>query len=261
MGLDAMTEEKKESKDVTPAADAAAQLVEPAAPESSVESAAAPVAAAPIAEGASELAPGVPRMAAPDFAARTVIEPVQNPPSGLFLMIVAAISFVLDIGSKLWAEKRPESNPSPGDLIENHLTFTLARNKGGAWGLLQGSDESLRRPFFLIVSVAAISFIVTLYRRLHPNQLALKWGLPLVLGGALGNVFDRIRYGQVIDFIDYRAEWVRKMNEFIAKHNPGHYVTDHWPTFNIADVAICVGVGLMAVEMFTSKRGPVARDA
>lgn len=202
------------------------------------------------------LAPGVERLAAPSFVAPTVLEPVQNPPSGLFLFVVAAISFVLDIGSKLWAEKRPESNPNPGDLIENHLTFTLARNKGGAWGLLQGSDESLRRPFFLIVSVAAISFIVTLYRRLQPNQLALKWGLPLVLGGALGNVFDRLRYGQVIDFIDYRAEWVRKMNEFIAKKNPGHFVTDHWPTFNIADVAICVGVGLMAVDMFTAKRGP-----
>jgi signal peptidase II len=113
---------------------------------------------------------------------------------------------------------------------------------------------------------------MTLYRRLNPRQRALKWGLPLVLGGALGNVFDRIRYGHVIDFIDYSAEWVRVMNEKLGQL--ANFVrkcfgdaptplssTDHWPTFNIADVAICVGVALMAIDMFTSKRGarPVLR--
>ena len=122
-------------------------------------------------------------------------------------------------------------------------------------GLLQGQSENVRRPFFLLVSVAAIAFIVTLYRRLQPRQYALKWGLPLVLGGALGNVFDRIRYGFVIDFIDYRADWLHKLNELIQKKYPAHIVTDHWPTFNVADIAICVGVGLMAVDMLTSRRG------
>ena len=58
-----------------------------------------------------------------------------------------------------------------------------------------------------------------------------------------------------VHVIDYRAEGVRSMNAFVAKYVQGHYVTDHWPTFNIADVAICVGVGLMAVDMFTSRRG------
>ena len=140
--------------------------------------------------------------------------------------------------------------------------FVLAKNKGGAWGLLQGQSENVRRPFFLLVSVAAIAFIVTLYRRLQPKQHALKWGLPLVLGGALGNVFDRIRYGFVIDFIDYRADWIKKLNELIQKKYPAHIVTDHWPTFNVADIAICVGVALMAIDMLTSRRGakkPAAR--
>ena len=62
------------------------------------------------------------------------------------------------------------------------------------------------------------------------------------MGGALGNVFDRIRYGYVIDFIDL--------------HTIYKGVDHHWPTFNVADIAICVGVGLMAVDMFTSRRGP-----
>jgi lipoprotein signal peptidase len=201
------------------------------------------------------LAPEAERLAAPSFAAKTIPDPVVSGPSGLFLAIVATASFAADIFSKLWAEKRLREYPHYADVLEGHLTFTLAENRGGAWGLLQGTSEALRRPFFLLVSIAAISFIVTLYRRLSPRQHALRWGLPLVLGGALGNVFDRLRYGHVIDFIDYRAEWVRKLNEFIAKYSAKHVVTDHWPTFNVADIAICVGVGLMAVDMFTSRRG------
>jgi len=177
------------------------------------------------------------------------------------LVVVATLSFVADIVTKLWAEKRFESYPSYVNVFDEHLMFVLAKNKGGAWGLLQGESENVRRPFFLLVSVAAIAFIVTLYRRLRPEQRALKWGLPLVLGGALGNVFDRIRYGYVIDFIDYRAAWILKLNELYAKYSPGHIPTDHWPTFNVADVAICVGVGLMAIDMLTPHRGKSAAHA
>jgi signal peptidase II len=202
-------------------------------------------------------------------------------PSYVFLAVVSVLTLGSDIGSKLWAEHRLETYPPFTPFWQTHLTFTLARNRGGAWGLLQGASENVRRPFFLLVSVAAITFIVTLYRRLQPRQRSLKWGLPLVLGGALGNVFDRIRYGWVIDFIDYKAEWVRKMNVIVSwlasevsywlavvqsvlrgagrhvvERSPATtYATDHWPTFNVADVAICVGVALMAIDMFTARRG------
>jgi signal peptidase II len=119
--------------------------------------------------------------------------------------------------------------------------------------LLQTTSENVRRPFFLLVSVAAIAFIMTLYRRLLPQQRALKWGLPMVLGGALGNVFDRIRYGHVIDFIDAHARLpLLQVHPFSIVWGPER----HWPTFNVADIAICVGVGLMAIDMFGSKRGP-----
>jgi signal peptidase II len=251
-----MSEEPTDSKPASPAAEAASTAAA-AAPEAL---ALPPGAEEPAGKSSGDggdgvYAPGIERLTAPAFVAKTIPHPVLDPPSGVFLIVVAVISFVLDIGSKIWAEKRLELDPRTMPVMENHLAFTLAKNHGGAWGLLQTSDESIRRPFFLIVSVLAISFIVTLYRRLHPSQTALKWGLPLVLGGALGNVFDRIRYGYVIDFIDYNAAWVHKMNELLAKGNPKIFITDHWPTFNIADVAICVGVGLMAVDMFTSKRG------
>lgn len=114
--------------------------------------------------------------------------------------------------------------------------------------------EHLRKPFFLVVSATAIWFIVSLYGRLSRSQRALTWGLPLVLGGALGNLSDRITRSQVVDFIDYRAEWVLHTNSFISRRVGAWTVTDHWPTFNIADVAICIGVGLMAVDMFGSRK-------
>lgn len=218
------------------------------------ESPALPAPAVPDGEG--PIAPGVERLGRPPGTSKQIPETMLgHRPSPMFLAVVSIASLVSDIGSKLWAEKRLADYPGYVTVIENHLMFVLAKNKGGAWGLLQGESENVRRPFFLLVSVAAIAFIVTLYRRLQPRQHALKWGLPLVLGGALGNVFDRIRYGYVIDFIDYRADWIRKLNEIVAKYNPKHIVTDHWPTFNVADIAICIGVGLMAIDMLTTKRG------
>jgi signal peptidase II len=182
-------------------------------------------------------------------------------PSFLFFGLVAGASLLVDVMTKAWAQlelsKRLLSDPSIV-LIEDHLFFTLAYNKGGAWGLLQTADEGIRKPFFLAVSVLAIAFIVSLYGKLSRHQQALKWGLPLVLGGALGNLSDRVVRSSVIDFIDYRADWILAMNKLIASAFPNWGVTDHWPTFNVADISICVGVGLMAVDMFTSRRGAAA---
>ncbi len=223
--------------------------------EASTSAAAVPPADSSVVEE-PPIAPGVERLGRPSGTSQAIPETMLGPrPSPMFLIVVALLSLVSDVGTKLWAEQKLADYPGYVTVIENHLMFVLAKNKGGAWGLLQGESENVRRPFFLLVSVAAIAFIVTLYRRLQPRQYALKWGLPLVLGGALGNVFDRIRYGYVIDFIDYRADWIRSFNELIGKYYPRHVVTDHWPTFNVADIAICVGVALMAIDMLTSRRG------
>lgn len=191
---------------------------------------------------------------------QATVDPAKPRPSIVFLLVVSVVSLALDLGTKWWALHTLEKTLPNGVAISKPveltpwLTLLLARNRGGAWGLLQTANEEIRKPFFLIISVLAIGFIVYLYRKVHPKQHALKWGLPLVLGGAIGNLVDRIRYGWVIDFIDYRAAWVRWLNEQIARIWETHAVTDHWPTFNIADVAICVGVGLMAIDMFTSRK-------
>lgn len=258
------TTEPKPEDATAPAAESPEASSAPAA-QSTADAAAAAFAnaeAAPSTLGAGDsvvdppIAPDVPRLDRPVGTSKLIPETILGPrPSPTFLAIVSIVSLASDVVTKLWAEKKLEGYPGYVNVIDNHLMFVLAKNKGGAWGLLQGQSENVRRPFFLLVSVAAIAFIVTLYRRLQPRQHALKWGLPLVLGGALGNVFDRIRYGFVIDFIDYRSEWIKKLNELIQKKYPAHIVTDHWPTFNVADIAICVGVALMAVDMLTSRRG------
>jgi signal peptidase II len=175
----------------------------------------------------------------------------KSRPSYVFLAVVSVLALAADLGSKLWAERRLGGSDGffhPVELIKGNLDFVLAKNPGGAWGILQDTPEYVRRPFFLLVSALAITFIVSLYRKLAPNQRALRWGLPLVLGGALGNLVDRIRYSHVIDFIHAHAKW------------RGH---DHsWPTFNVADIAICVGVGLMAIDMFSgTKPKPKTDDA
>ena len=183
------------------------------------------------------------RLGVPPGATPVVADYGRPHPSFVFFLVVSLGTLVADVVSKGWAATHLDGYPGSVDIWKNHLTLILAKNRGGAWGLLQSTSENVRRPFFLLVSVAAIVFILALYRRLQARQHALKWGLPLVFGGALGNVLDRVRYGHVIDFID--AHFLYKG----AEH--------HWPTFNVADIAICVGVGLMAVDMFTSKRGRV----
>ncbi|WP_437563986.1 signal peptidase II [Sorangium sp. So ce542] len=196
------------------------------------------------------------RGSSPEDDADDVVAPAKPTyrPSYVFLLAVSAVTLAADLGTKWWAKDRLEPRaladladaPRPLalrkiEVIPDHLNLIFAKNHGGAWGILGDESEAIRRPFFLVVSIAAIVFIVSLYRKLHPSQIALKWGLPLVLGGALGNLVDRIRYGYVIDFIQ-----VRFTPTFV------------WPTFNVADIAIVVGVGLMAIDMFSPQRPELA---
>jgi signal peptidase II len=173
-----------------------------------------------------------------------VAAPPPLRPNYAFLGLVSVVTLAADLASKVWAKGHLEDAKSFADrrvdLIPHFVSLTFAANKGGAWGLLQEESESVRRPFFFSISLLAVIFIVSLYRRLTPDQTALKWGLPLVLGGALGNLVNRIQYNFVVDFIDVYATWGGQ--------------THHWPTFNIADVAIVAGVGLMAIDMFTSRK-------
>jgi signal peptidase II len=183
---------------------------------------------------------------APAPAATEPTSPVVRPSYG-FLVGVSAVCLAADLGTKAWAVKALAEGGRI-DVIQNFWRFDLAHNRGGAWGVLGNQPDSVRLPFFFLVSAVAVAFIVSLYKKLEPGQTALKWSLPLVLGGALGNLVDRIRYTHVIDFIDMF---------YVDAQNRQH----HWPTYNVADICIVVGVGLMAIDMFAPRKPIPEGDA
>jgi len=144
------------------------------------------------------------------------------------LLSVTIISLVLDQWTKQLVDKNfalHESVP----LIDNFLALTYVRNKGAAFGIF--ADSSFRIPFFITVSIAASIGILWFYRKIEEQQRLLQWALALVFSGAIGNLIDRILYGEVIDFVD------------------AHWYQYHWPAFNVADSAIFVGVTFLFIDM------------
>lgn len=111
-------------------------------------------------------------------------------------------------------------------IFDGLFSLTYVRNTGAAFGIFAGSAEVFRRPFLILVSILASGFIVSLLRRLANEQRGLITALTFVLGGAIGNLIDRVFYGEVIDFLDV------------------YWRSYHWPAFNVADSFITVGVGI-----------------
>ncbi len=118
-------------------------------------------------------------------------------------------------------------------IIPGFFNVTHVRNRGAAFSLFATMPDSFRSIFFITVSLVAVAAIAFLITKTHERLLVI--ALSLIAGGAAGNVIDRIRYGEVVDFI----QWYLK----------SHY----WPSFNVADSAITVGVGLLAVDMLLQK--------
>ncbi len=142
---------------------------------------------------------------------------------------LAPLVLLLDQASKVYIDRtffRHETVVA----IENFFHLTYVRNQGAAFGIL--ADSSIRLPFFIGISLLAVVGILWYYSRLHTQQTLLRYALVLVLSGAVGNLIDRIRLGEVIDFIDV------------------HWYEHHWPAFNIADSAITVGVGLLLIDLW-----------
>jgi len=121
-------------------------------------------------------------------------------------------------------------------IVPGYFDFTFVLNPGAAFSLLATLPERIRSPFFILISVAAAVLIVVYRaRHLRGHRLATV-SLGLILGGAVGNLIDRIRYGVVVDFLD------------------AHVHQYHWPVFNVADSAISVGVTLLLIEMLLEWR-------
>lgn len=120
-------------------------------------------------------------------------------------------------------------------VIEGFFSLTYVRNTGAAFGIFAGSAEAFRRPFLIGVSMVAMGFLFNMLKRLPENKQWLISAVTFILGGALGNLIDRVIYGEVIDFLD--CFW-------------GDY---HWPAFNVADSFITVGVTITLVCLIKAK--------
>jgi signal peptidase II len=118
-------------------------------------------------------------------------------------------------------------------IIDNFFSLTYIRNTGAAFGIFSGSHEAFRLPFLIIVSLIAIGFIFTMLKRLRESETGLTIALAFILGGAIGNLIDRVIYGEVIDFLDV------------------YWSNYHWPAFNLADSFITIGVCITVYYLAT----------
>ncbi len=140
----------------------------------------------------------------------------------IFIIVISVI--LLDQITKLLALKLLQLN-TPVPLIKNFLNFTLVHNRGAAFGLFQN-----QLLIFILITIFSIGFIFYNLKNKN-NSYIFKLSLSLILGGAIGNFIDRLRFGFVIDFLDFRI----------------------WPVFNLADTFITIAALLLSWELLFKK--------
>jgi len=187
-------------------------------------------------------------MADKDDAAK--IEPGSTRKQWIVFAIVMVLSLAADQATKIWArDSLPTRNvhgPNlpcaiPEDIVSQlchgeavpvvggFWDWRLSMNPGSAFGLFSGQNSA--RIFLSLVGIVAVFGMLWMLRKARPDQRILHWALALVAGGAIGNLIDRIYYGVVTDFVLW------------------HYKTHEWPVFNVADIVLVVGVGLMFIDI------------
>ncbi|MGI6576207.1 MAG: signal peptidase II [bacterium] len=133
------------------------------------------------------------------------------------IIVMAVLILALDQVTKLWVQNSmvpQESIP----LLPGIFHLTYVQNTGAAFGIMKG-----KTLFFVIITAVVVGFVLYIIPQITKGQLQLRLAMGLLLGGAVGNLIDRVRFGYVIDFFDFRI----------------------WPVFNIADSAVVVGVALL----------------
>ncbi|HYP15551.1 MAG TPA: signal peptidase II [Bryobacteraceae bacterium] len=153
-------------------------------------------------------------------------------------LVIALVIFVLDRLTKMWIE-RNVSVYDTYNVIPGLFNIVHTKNKGAAFGLFAEADSSIRTVLLVCVSLAVLVFIcVSLLVPSRSGFVSTRptlIGLSLVMGGALGNIYDRIVYGQVTDFLEFYQ---------------GEY---RFAAFNVADSAITVGAGLLILDMWRTR--------
>jgi len=144
-------------------------------------------------------------------------------------LTIAVLVLALDQATKAWVLQNLPGAP-PLTVIPGFFDLTFSRNTGGVFGLLAGAPSFGRRVFFVGATTIALGVIVVFLKRWGHESRLLTVALSLVAGGAVGNLIDRLRFGSVVDFIDW------------------YWRSHHWYTFNIADSAISSGAVLLILH-------------
>ena len=143
----------------------------------------------------------------------------------LFLGVVAG----LDQATKVLVAQRM----GLGDVVEvvpGLFNIMLVYNKGAAFGMLANFSEGTRQVLLAMTTLVALSAVIYFLVREYKDDRLARLGISFIMGGALGNIIDRVRLGHVIDFLDF------------------YYRSYHWPAFNVADSFICVGVVILLLR-------------
>jgi signal peptidase II len=145
-------------------------------------------------------------------------------------LILSLAIIVSDAWTKWLVSSRIDLHESI-PLIPDFLQLVHVRNTGAAFGIGANADSQIV-PWLLNLGAIGVFFVVVAYAfRTAATDRVLQTGLHLILGGAIGNLIDRFRLGYVVDFVDV----------FVKSH--------HWPAFNVADSAICIGIALLFLDM------------
>ncbi|WP_417532135.1 signal peptidase II [Marinobacter lipolyticus] len=161
----------------------------------------------------------------------------ERPGAKLKWLWLSVLVIALDLGTKAMATAMlTYGNPVP---VIPSFNLTLLHNTGAAFSFLAGAD-GWQRWFFVVLAVGVSVALVIWLRSLKRHETWLAVAVALILGGALGNVYDRVVHGYVVDFLHfYWQDW-------------------HFPAFNLADTAITIGAGMMILDMFRKPPEEVA---
>ena len=166
------------------------------------------------------------------------------------LAVTIPVVFLLDQFTKyLIVLYLPQGSSLP--ILPGLFDIVHSRNKGAAFGFMSGLPDSIRLPFFFILSLIALLLIVIYFIKMKDDRASVSLCLGLILGGAAGNIFDRIRLGEVVDFLSFH--WYDKV---VSLNRPGYSMAFRleWPAFNVADSAISIAVNWLLILMLFPKK-------
>jgi signal peptidase II len=155
------------------------------------------------------------------------------------MVVIAAVVVVLDRWSKLWIEKHVELGHAI-TVWPHVFRLTHVLNTGAAFSMFEGANsQALVRNLLVAFSIGAVIVVLVLLWKLGRTVTLTSFALALILGGAIGNMYDRVKFAYVVDFLEVHIY---------------HY---HWPDFNVADSAIVVGACLLLIEMLRPQKDRV----